>query len=793
MTLPQPGQVRKVDTNITLSSSNDTYLTPTVSGSRFMYNGSQFVLLEYDTNTNRMEANVWSNNGTEVANFYFSKKYLLDVNFDKFDGVYYGLRWNNDSSFRGGGFTFSPQSEGGAESATGLLVDDFDSSRVWHVDGIEYLRLDSYIRYSLPTISVSRDKKRWTSYLSSVYTGGSLDSSWSSEGNFSQVLENRSTNLFQVDTTNSKLAYYSNTGLAHLDFDVDINGDFLASLDLNATTFLSDSIFCFRALRKSEDASLPYNHLATLAFRGPVGAGGERLECWGVSYLNDTSCGAWDVCNLRLDEKNLQTGGFVTSPETGKTFRILIDDYYRAASNQALRFKVTDLIDTNYGRGIISSNASTSDSQADGDLYRTFSWVRPSGRLFSFDAKSGYTWDDSTGVFTDHIIDSRVKGSSKDVVISHYKESSPPMDNLRIALKRIGTTIYFLKRDKSIPGGSYTLIQSYDLGYSGPVRLELYADGTAGGSSPNISVDKLVVRGLLPSESGGSVAPASASWPHSVFTIELFDLDGNPKYVAGRSDAGGNVISRLDVIKAGIDKGGDFADFFNRSQIATNHEATVSGEVYINIKRDFYKYAKADLPLNDTVESGTVAELIVGGALFGDPKYNTLNWNGYTQAGLYYISGNTADPGSGRYLNCIRSTTMSGNNPVKFAWLEQAGTYNDFYAADVNQPYLLYGLSDSDRKVYMYNLNEDSSAFCNVVSNKQIMGANTGDVSTVTAQVLNVYGDPLEGKTVLFEISSGDGSVSPGSDVTDALGEATTTYTVGATVGTAQIEATVTN
>jgi hypothetical protein len=203
-----------------------------------------------------------------------------------------------------------------------------------------------------------------------------------------------------------------------------------------------------------------------------------------------------------------------------------------------------------------------------------------------------------------------------------------------------------------------------------------------------------------------------------------------------------------------------------------------------------YKYLKSDLPIL-TVESGTLASLSVGGSIFGTPFYNTLSWNGYTEAGLIYVAQNDADPGSGVYVNAIRHTTASGNSPAKFCWVEESDNDFGLYTTDINTPSLLYGLSTVDRVVYVYNLDEDASAFCNVVSVKQIMGANTSETSSVTAQVLNVFGDPLIGKTVNFDVSSGDGSVSPASDTTDALGEASTVYTVGSTVGAATIRATV--
>jgi len=826
MILPQPGQVQKYDTGITLGvtadapimNPNPAFAATTSSGYRFLYNSSQFVLTEYSTETHRMEANVWNNDGSVASNFFFSKPRILDVTYDTNDQVYYGLRWNDEQQARGGGFTFAPVDEGGSESAVGLLIDEFTEEKVWHIKPLPSLLVDTVISYKPGYIDprITRDTRSWTNYVSRTYTGyptsWALDS-WGSSSNFSSVDETKALNLLQIDEDSQQLVFYSNVGLGYLDFDVEIEGNFVAYVDLNVTTLEADCVVSLRALRESDRAGAPFNEMASVSYRGPQG--GARLQTWSLVYTNDSTAAAWNISGLRINERYLDiAAGGITSIASGssETFTVIVDDYRLGTTGPAkfgdfatqehiLALSVVDSSGTNYGRAVLGSNIDLEDHidsrgvSSYGDMNRSFSWVGSSGQVLGVDLVAGFGFDSVNGVLTDYI-DATSKGSSVDVVVSMFKEAGAPgidNDKLRLAIKRIGTTVSLMKRDNTVAGGSYTEVSSYDSNYSGPVRFELFCDALAGTASPDVVMDRFVVRGLFTSEETGEGTVGYASWPHPVLTLEAYDLDGNLTEAAGVSDASGSVLAKLDVVKAGKDSiAGAFDSFLGLSQVATNHDsATASGEVFINVNTDFYKYLKSALPIV-TVESGTQASLVVGGGLFGDPIYNTLNWNGYTEAGLMYIAENEADPGSGLYVNVIRHTTMSGNSPVKFAWIESAGS-SDFklYATDVNQPTLLYGLSTTDRKVYLYNFDETSSAFCNVVSQKQILGASTAENSSVTAQVLNVYGDPLVSKTVNFDVSSGDGSVSPSSDITDAVGEAATTYTVGATVGTATIRATV--
>ena len=347
-----------------------------------------------------------------------------------------------------------------------------------------------------------------------------------------------------------------------------------------------------------------------------------------------------------------------------------------------------------------------------------------------------------------------------------------------------------MKRDNTVLGGSYSVVHSAETDYSGPVRFELYADGV-GATTNDITINNITIRDLFLSERTGDGADGSASFTSPVFTVETYDKDGRRVEVSGITDASGHVIKKLDLIQAEKTKDGAFEEIYGTVQIATDSD-TYGGELYINIGDDLYKYLKSSFPLT-TTEDGSSASIINTGVMFGSPYYNTLNFNAYTLAGLIFVGPNTADPGEGIYVNCIRNETMGPNSPLKIAWIEESDTNYFLYTTDPTTKNLLYGLSTADRKVYIYDLDEYKAAFSNVVFGEQILGANTGSTCAVKAQVVNVYGSPLQGKSVQFSVSSGDGSVSPSSDITDSLGEATTTYTVGATVGLTKITAIVTN
>lgn len=98
----------------------------------------------------------------------------------------------------------------------------------------------------------------------------------------------------------------------------------------------------------------------------------------------------------------------------------------------------------------------------------------------------------------------------------------------------------------------------------------------------------------------------------------------------------------------------------------------------------------------------------------------------------------------------------------------------------------------SNGELLTFNTDPDQSAFAAVNVDDFTLRAGTSDSSTVTAEVINAWGEALSGKTVNFSVIQGDGAVSPPSDTTDVSGEATTLYSAGSTPGPVTIKASIT-
>jgi hypothetical protein len=773
-----------------------------------------------------MEMNLWSNDGSVASNFIFGQRRLLDVCYDTSDGVYYGIRWNYDSEYKSGGFSFIPETESGTESADVLFRDDFvEATTSWRRSSIPPITVETRISAG-PPATVTTAERKWTAYSGSYYTGRSVspngwDSAlWAQASNFTTVLETRSTDMFQVDVNEGRLVYYSDRGMGYVDFDVEVDGDFVAFMDLNVTSFgSSDAVLCLRCLSQNPDRPEdPYNCFLSYDYRGPSTGTNDRLQVWTILKDSDTSTGMWSISNLRINERYLDTASSWTvanismAATNDADIYINIDDFYTNAITNpeysalfSVDFRNTVYVVTSLGDGIFSTapSATTRVSPYYGETYRSFSWTGGTlanpdwaGKFASFDIRAGYTWDP---------VSSSLKTYLDDSVVNTYMVYNLHMDkydfssyaartNLRMAIKREETLISVMVRDNSKDidevGGAYTTIYNFESDYSGPVRFELYADGVIGGLSPSIYIERFVVRDLFVSERTGSYTKPTTRWLFPVLTIETYDSDGKVVYTGGITDGSGRAIKSLDAIKSSVYEGGKFSEYYGKVRIATDHGDS-GDELYLSINNDLYKYLKMNLPI--TTDSGSLADQYNPGGMFGTALGNTLAYNEYTAAGLIYIAENEADPGDGLYVNCLRNEVMAANDPAKFVWIDKADSSFYLYASDPNDFSLLYGLSTTDRVVYLYNLSEYASAFCNVISEKQIMAANTSETAEVAAQVINVYGDVLASKSVSFSVSSGDGAVSPATDTTDGSGEAQTTYTVGSTVGASTITATVTD
>lgn len=111
-----------------------------------------------------------------------------------------------------------------------------------------------------------------------------------------------------------------------------------------------------------------------------------------------------------------------------------------------------------------------------------------------------------------------------------------------------------------------------------------------------------------------------------------------------------------------------------------------------------------------------------------------------------------------------------------------------------NLPYII----SSNAELMQINADENITAFASVnVSDFNLRAGSLIDTSTITAQVINAWGDPLGNKRVDFAISTGQqgGILNPQHDMTTSTGvdkgTAESVYTPGLTAGTVQIQVTV--
>lgn len=329
----------------------------------------------------------------------------------------------------------------------------------------------------------------------------------------------------------------------------------------------------------------------------------------------------------------------------------------------------------------------------------------------------------------------------------------------RMGLEKSGTDIV-CRYDTDLSGSFtdwITYIDSDDL----DLNVELYADGD--NNTTGIVFDNYTASGT---EYFSDIP---------VFSIEALDSNGSSTEVPGLTDSDGYLIKRFDVINDNLTYNSFIGD---RVQLTT--DSLSSGNIYIKIKENLYKYAKSSLPLG--VEDGSTAS-VYKESVIPETAAKAFSYNTYTKAGLCFVEYD--EDRAGTYLKTISTTTMSGTDYE--AYLDVASASYPF-AWDQNNYTTFYYVNGTSLKEY--DMDEYDVAFCNVVSEEKIMSAGTSTTSDITATVLNVYGEPLSSKTVTFTVSAGDGSLSGTPACTNASGVATSTYTVGTTVGTTTITAT---
>ncbi len=339
---------------------------------------------------------------------------------------------------------------------------------------------------------------------------------------------------------------------------------------------------------------------------------------------------------------------------------------------------------------------------------------------------------------------------------------------IQLEVGRQNTNAYLKYQDTDAPG-----LITAQVGNMPDTRVKVQVYGNPAGLGVNVSADNFTL-GLSP----------SLFFNSPVFSVVTINKDGNLEQVPSVSDADGYAIKILDVIQ---DLSASYNDYlYPNVGIATNGVAHGSGgEIYIKVNDTLYRYLKSVMPLvsedGSSAATTTTAEIPTTGI-------TAFAYNGYTQGGLSFVE---YVPGlSGTFVKTIDASSLVAQ-PEK-AFLDVPTDLYPF-AWNVVDLSTLYYVDGTALK--LYDLNETKAAFANVSSDKQILAAGTQETAIITAQILNVYGEPKTNKTMTFSVSAGDGAISPAIGCSDNLGDTdgsdTTTYTVGSAVGAATITVTV--
>lgn len=299
------------------------------------------------------------------------------------------------------------------------------------------------------------------------------------------------------------------------------------------------------------------------------------------------------------------------------------------------------------------------------------------------------------------------------------------------------------------------------------VSLEIF--GNTNGSV-NISADNFDV--VTGSGSFASVA---------VFTVEKTNSVGLVQ--------GSPLIEAFDVIG---DPSLTYNDFLNgRVQIASTSSGTSTGEIYLKINNELYRYPNT-IALGTETGSSALASST---AQISTDGTNSFAWTHESGVGglpfLTYIEYD--ETLQIVHLKTIDKDTLLNTTTTKELLLNisdyNTNRYEVFY--DQNDFDTLYYV-DSSNNLRSWNVDDRISAFMAVNASDVSLPAGTAQQTPVVAEVINAWGETLDGKTVTFAVTAGDGAISPSSDVTVSGGIAESQFTVGSTVGVSTITATVT-
>lgn len=298
-----------------------------------------------------------------------------------------------------------------------------------------------------------------------------------------------------------------------------------------------------------------------------------------------------------------------------------------------------------------------------------------------------------------------------------------------------------------------------------------------------------------------------------------YDAQNTCYYMAGLTTAGsgicvfktnmqgvwtGNFINEVDFSDDLLtgNKAANFATWDQGQVQLTMDDGTNDGDipnVYLKITDRLYKISTSGTIGYVDGLSGLEAVSVAYNTItdLGTVGVSSLNWVSYT--GQDYVTYLRHVTGLGNdYIKRIDDTALAlDSKQVQLTMASYNTTWTSvsnyklfFNQRDFNTCYYVFGTGSYD--LYEFNVDETMAAFVAVNVDDAIMAAGTDAQTTITAEVINAYGDPLTGKDVVFS-SNAYGSIIPPSTVTTSGGGvATATFQVGGSTGTATITATIT-
>lgn len=260
---------------------------------------------------------------------------------------------------------------------------------------------------------------------------------------------------------------------------------------------------------------------------------------------------------------------------------------------------------------------------------------------------------------------------------------------------------------------------------------------------------------------------------------------------------GSPLIEALDIISDPSKTYNDFLD--GRVQIAcTSSGSAGGGFVYIKIDNVLYKYPNNIALGNEDGGSATASTT----AQIEKDGTNSLAWTRDPGAfGLPFLTYVEYDETSDQAeLKTLDNNTLVNTSASKRIFLDISdygtNSYRVFYdqteGGGINPSFTALYYVDSSFNLQLFDVDDRISAFMAVNADDITLPAGTAQQTFVTAEVINAWGEALAGKDVTFTVTAGDGAVSPSTDTTTTSGIAETQFTVGSTVGTSTVTATVT-